>query len=39
MLFGVGLRERGGNDGCRLGTGPIAEDATEVRGCEGAEDG
>lgn len=39
VLLGVGLRETGGNDGCRLGTGPIAEDATEVRGCEAAEDG
>lgn len=39
VVLGEGLRGRGGNDGWRLGTGPIAEDGTEARGWEAAAGG
>ena len=39
MVPAVGLSGRGGNDGWRLGMGPIAEDVTEVRGCDAAAGG
>ena len=39
VLLGEGLRGRGMKDGWRLGTGPIAEAVTALRGCEAAAGG